>query len=354
MHRTLWIVLFFLLGLRIFFYFSTQENLPEGYLKITGVIKSEPLIFERQQRISMEGYTIYLPLYPALGYGDRIVVEGKAEDERIKNGTLLELKESTNILHVFRRRLLEFYKESLPTNAAALVAGTTIGSKQLLTQNFWEKLVATGTVHVVVASGMNITIVSKFLLDLFLFFLPRRRAIPFAISGIWIYAFLAGVGAPIVRAAIMATLAFLAQEMGKVAIAVRILVITSVVMLFITPSWIIDLSFLLSFAATWAILLFSKPIEDKLVIIPKIIRNDLSTSLAASFGVAPLLWWSFGRFNLFSPFINALVLWTIAPITLVGGVAGIVGLAIPELGRILLYLIYPLMWWFESIIDLFS
>jgi competence protein ComEC len=353
-YKTIIIVILILLSIRFFFYYSSQKKLLEGNLRITGVVNSEALFFERQQRIEIEGYKIYLPVYPGVSYRDTVVVEGEASDGVIKKGILVENKESQNLLHVFRRNLLHFYKKVLPTDSAALVAGTTIGSKQLLTQSFWEQLVATGTVHVVVASGMNVTVISKFLLDLLLQFFPRRKALPFAMVGIWLYATIAGLGAPIIRAALMGSLTFLAQETGKLSTSLWTLFLTSIGMLFWKPEWIVDLSFLLSFAATISIVLLQKPIEKKLQRVPSLIRSDFTTSLAASIGTAPIIVWSFGRFNPLSPCINALVLWTIVPITLIGGVGGIVGLILEPAGKLLLYLIYPLTWWFIWIVSIFS
>lgn len=352
--RIFWLLLLLFIFVRFFFYYSYNESLPSGRVRVKGTISSEPLLFDRSERISVQGYSIYIPLNPRVFYGDYVVVDGMAQDGVIKKGNLVEQKASNQLLYTFRKRLLDFYESQLPTQAAALVSGAVIGAKQLLTSDFWNILTKTGTAHVVVASGMNVAIISKFFLAILLLFLPRKRAIPFAIFGVWAYASLAGLGAPIIRAAIMGTLTFVAQELGKLHSALHALFITSTVMLLAKPEWLTDTSFLLTFAATLSIMLFSKPIEQKLSFVPKIIKNDFSTSLAASVGVTPILWWNFGQINLLSPFINALILWTIAPITLLGAFAGIVGLLLPVIGKLLLYLIYPLAWWFIEVVTFFS
>ncbi len=339
---------------RYLFYFSSIKKLPDGHLKITGTIKEEPSVFDKSQQVRVEGYKIYLPLHPSITLGDKVIIEGEAQEGILKKGKLVSLEESRNPLYSFRKQLLSFYSSVLPTDMAALVAGCVIGSKQLLTSDFWDKLTATGTAHVVVASGMNVTIVTKFILDLLILFLPRRKAIPFALGGVWLYAALAGFGAPIIRATIMGSLTFGAQELGKLSSALRVFFITLLGMILWKPEWLWDISFLLTCTATLSIMLLQKPIERKLKRVPEILRNDFTTSLAASAGVTPILWWNFGQFNLLSPFINALVLWTIAPITLVGGVAGIVGVMVMPLGKIMLYLIYPLTWWFINVINVFS
>jgi hypothetical protein len=88
--------------------------------------------------------------------------------------------------------------------------------------------------------------------------------------------------------------------------------------------------------------------------VPGIFREGFSTSLAAQIGVAPILFVTFGQFNLLSPIINALVLWTIPPITIIGGIGGIIGLMIPFFGKLILLLSYPLTSWFIWIVELFS
>jgi competence protein ComEC len=125
-------------------------------------------------------------------------------------------------------------------------------------------------------------------------------------------------------------------------------------MLAVNPGWVSDLGFILSFVATGSLMLFEKDVDSKLRFVPGIFREGLATSLAAQIGVAPILIFTFGRFNLLSPIINGLVLWTIAPITVLGLVAGIVSLFVPLVGKLILFLIYPLSAWFVWVVELFN
>jgi hypothetical protein len=101
-------------------------------------------------------------------------------------------------------------------------------------------------------------------------------------------------------------------------------------------------------------LAFERKIRNKLARIPMILRESLSTSTAAQIGVAPILFVTFGQFNILSPFINALVLWTIPAIMILGALGGISGLIFEPIGRLFLYLSYPLLWWFVRIVEIFS
>ena len=89
-------------------------------------------------------------------------------------------------------------------------------------------------------------------------------------------------------------------------------------------------------------------------IIPASFREGLSTSLAAQVGVAPIIFVTFGQFNVLSPIINALVLWTIPYIMVIGAIGGIIGLIVPVLGRLIMFALYPLIYWFVQIINLSS
>ena len=151
----------------------------------------------------------------------------------------------------------------------------------------------------------------------------------------------------------MLSAAFLAQIFGRINSVWRTLSLSCLIMLAINPLYLNDLGFILSFVATSSLVLFQKRVEKRIMFVPKIIRESLSTTLAAQIGVTPILFASFGQFNLLSPLINVLVLWTVPFIMVIGLVGGVVGLIIPFLGRLILYLSYPLTWWFIKIVSLF-
>ena len=323
-------------------------------IRITTRVASEPIRYENSQGLTLVGLKIYLPKFPEIHYGDNVVVEGVVKEKKLENPTIVSVEEGTGILYKFRKRIIEFYQKSLTEPHASLVAGVTLGSKQSIPPDFWESLKLTGTVHVVVASGMNVTLVAGFLVGFLIIFLPRRRAISLALLGIWIYAVVSGFDAPIVRAAIMGSIGFVGLALGRVNDAWRALFLSVLGMLIAKPEWIGDLGFILSFVATVSLMLFEGRIEAKLKFIPKLIRQDFSTSLAAQIGVAPILWATFGQFNLLSPVINAAVLWTIAPITIIGIVAGILSLTVPLIARLILFVLFPLTSWFIAIVELFA
>lgn len=352
----IWFILLLILTARILIHFKSQPTFSAGTkLRIKGRVASEPLRFSDSQYFRLKGFKIYLPVYPEVNYGDEVVLEGKVQErDKLKDVELIKLEANQGILLGLRNKLLGVYERSLPKQHAALIAGVTIGSKSGLGSEFWEKLKVSGTAHVVVASGMNVTLVAKFLLTILLVFLKRKWAIPLAITGVWGYAMIAGFEAPIVRAAIMGSLTFTAQELGRVNLAWRTLFLSALLMLLVWPAMILDLGFWLSFAATGSLMLFERKVYRYLRLVPNIIREDFSTSLAAQVGVAPILLFAFGQINPLSPIVNVMVLWTIVPMTVIGMIGGLLGLIYEPAGSTVLLLTYPLTSWFIGLVNLFS
>ena len=338
----------------IFRYFTTRPVYKNGdTVRITATVFSDPITYPSSQGLKIAGITFYLPVFPEVYYGDRVVVTGIIDGGKLKSPKLISIKESQGFGSGVRNKIIAFYQKVLPQPMSGLAAGITLGSKGTLTADFWNRVKATGVAHVVVASGTNVTFVVSFLMGVLTYFLPRRKAIGIVILGIILYLFLSGFEAPLIRAAIMALLAFWAVETGRLVNAWRVLFLTAGIMLAIQPDWFTDIGFALSFTSTASIMLFEKRIGRVLKFVPEVLKEGLSTSFAAQIGVAPILFVTFGQFNIWSPLINALVLWTIPYIMILGSIGGAIGLIFPLLGKIVLWLSYPLNWWFVTIVQLF-
>ena len=350
-----------LLGARFYVHDLHKPHYIEG-TKITIIerVHSEPIRYENSQYLRLNGLKIYLPLYPEVSYGDTVVIEGvvasssKGKIDRLKSQILTSITENTAGLYILRKNILEFLQKSLPEPHSSLIAGMVLGSKKNLPNDFYQTLKSTGTIHVVVASGMNATLVGGFVLAALLNFVNRRKAVLFSVFVVWMYAVISEFDAPIVRASIMATMISIAQLSGRSNFTWWSLVITIFMMLFVKPEWLTDLGFILSFVSTTSLMLFEKRIATYFEKVPQILREGLTTSLAAQIGVAPILFLTFGQFNVFSPIINALILWTVPLITVIGFLGGIIGLIWYDLGKLILYFAYPFTSWFIWIVRLSS
>jgi competence protein ComEC len=336
-------------------YYSTQPVYKNGdTVRISANVLSDPIDYSTSQLIRISGLRMFAPLFPTVSYGDRVTVEGVIDKNRLTNVKILDIQERKTLLSNLRKSIISFYQNSLPEPEAGLLAGITLGSKGALMSDFYNQTKAVGVAHIVVASGTNITFVASFLMGVMTLVFPRRKAILFVILGIILYLFLSGFDAPLIRAAVMSSFLFLGQESGRLVSTWRLLFLTGALMLIYNPSWLVDIGFILSFVSTASLMLFEKKIRLKLAKIPKVLKEGLSTSLAAQIGVAPILFVTFGQFNILSPIANTLVLPVVAPLMILGSLGGVVGLIVPFLGKAILWLAYPMLWWFTNMVKIFN
>ncbi len=352
MRYFIWPLLIIIIGVR---YFLVHPVYKEGdKVRITSTVYADPAVYPTSQLVKISNLKVYLPVFPTISYGDTITVEGTVNKGKLAKPKLISLNQKNNWSAVLRNAVISFYQTTLPEPMAGLMAGTVIGSKGALPKDFYEKTKIAGVAHVVVASGTNITFVASFLMASLTLFLTRRKAIIICFAGIIFYLFISGFDAPLVRAAIMSSFIFLGQEKGKLVSTWRVFFLTAAIMLIYKPVWLKDLGFILSFVSTGSLMLFERRINAKLLKVPRLLREGLSTSVAAQIGVAPILFITFGQFNPLSPVINAFVLWTIPGIMILGSLGGLIGLVIPILGKGILWLAYPLLWWFVKVVEIFN
>lgn len=334
---------------------------------------TEPKLSTRGQKFSVfmpnsERVSVTTKLLPVFTYGDKLRIKGKVQYFEAESGkeivfmTYPEVKivepSENNMLYSLRESIIEFFNSALPAKEAALILGITFGIKEEMPASFEADLQKAGLMHVIAASGMNITMLGGFLVVVFGTFLKRQTALLASILGIIFYAALAGFEPSIVRAAVMGILVFSAGILGRQSTAFVTLFLAGFTMLMINPSLIYDIGFQLSFMAT-AGLVYLRPI---FLINPRlnsgiersVLGEDLITTLTAQLATLPILLVNFGSYSPWSILVNAIVLWTVPFIMIVGGVAGVIGLIIEPIGRIISYLSMPFLLYFIKITEFFG
>jgi len=354
----IWLVLISLIVIR---YLTTRPIYHNGdSVRITATVYSDPITYTSSQGVKIAGLTAYLPNFPEINYGDKVIVEGIVNNgpaggvKKLDNPKLIKIETLISPISLIRNKIVDFYQSVLPQPMSGALAGVTLGDRGAIMSDFWQKIKNTGVVYMVSASGLKIALLISFFVGIATYFLPRRKAIPFVILGTILYLFIAGFSASIVRGAIMSLFVFLGQESGRLVSKWRILLLTAGIMLVIQPDWAVDIGFILSFVALASIMLFAKRIEKLLKFLPKFLGTELSVSLAAQIGMSPILFVTFGQFNIWSPVVNVLTLWTVPYIMILGSGGGIVGLVIPMVGKSILFLSYPLLWYFVKIVSIFN
>lgn len=213
----------------------------------------------------------------------------------------------------------------LPQPQAALLSGMLLGVKSSLPSDFKKALTNTSTIHIVVVSGQNLTLVSGFILG-FVSIIGRKKAVLLAMVISLFYALLTGFQVPVIRALIMVCLSLSAQLLNREADSPWILLLTASLMLIYNPNWILSISFQLSFLATLGVIAVAPQIDKKLEFMPEVIRQDLGVSLAAQLLTIPVIAANFHQLSLIGIIANSLVLFTIPFIMITGAFALLISL----------------------------
>ncbi len=364
-----------ILLLRLSLFFANFKSYPEGkIISFETRVNSQPKVSSRGQQVFLilpnsQRVSVRFSLVPEISYGDKLNIKGRLKYFEAENGNkvafinypefeLLERGSSYSLIVKARENIINIFNSSLNPTYSSLVLGITFGIKQEMPEDFHRELEKTGLLHVIAASGMNITMVGGFLMSLFASFLRRQTALVFAIAGIIFYASMAGFEPSIVRASIMGILVFSAQLTGRQSSAFLGLFTAAYLMIFKNPSLIYDIGFQLSFMATLG-LIYLRPLffvkhRFKKVLERSFVGEDLVTTISAQVFTLPILLVNFGSYSIVSVLVNALVLWTVPMIMVIGGTAALFGLIYDPLGYILSYLSIPFLLYFEKNVALFS
>ena len=163
--------------------FSQPQFVSGTRIKITGTLHQEPKISGGLQKFSLAGIKIKTWKYPEFHYGEKLVITGVVKDHNlefpeIEKGEVGRMRrEVGTMIYELRRRIEETYRRTLPEPQASLLSGIVLGSKEGLPSDFYDSLQKTGTLHVVVASGMNVSILAGTLVSFLLLFISRRLAV---------------------------------------------------------------------------------------------------------------------------------------------------------------------------------
>lgn len=241
----------------------------------------------------------------------------------------------------------------LPQPQAGLLVGMVLGVKSSLPFEFNGALRRTSTIHMVVVSGQNLTLLSGFILA-FASLIGRRKVIVVNLAVILFYAFLTGFQIPVIRAAIMVILASFAQLFDREADSWWILFLTGATMLIYNPNWLLSVSFQLSFLATIGVIIVAPEVINRLNFLPNLIKQDFGISMSAQALTWPIIAIYFHQASPVGLFANALVLWTVPLIMISGAATLLISLISINLAIILSLIPHVLLTYFSYIVIFFN
>ena len=196
---------------------------------------------------------------------------------------------------------------------AALVLGSAVVPIPLAVR---ESFRVAGLSHALAASGFHLTVLLGAVMAVARP-LPAPMRWGAAGGAMGLFLLLAGPQPSVVRAVVMAAVAFAVLESGRRSRPLGILALTVLLMLLWSPSWLLDLGFQLSVAATAGLMLSASDLEAALDRwLPRWLAAALSVPIAACLWTLPLQLLHFGALPVYAVPANLLAAPLLSPLTL--------------------------------------
>lgn len=360
------LIIFFFLPLFLFRFQQTQGeilNYPYGPIKIRATLEDQPKFVGQVQRFKIGQIQIVTHRYPEYTRGDRLEISGQIQQEgkllfpKIKKISSLKPGRVLSLIGLIRQNFLETYQKVLPVPFDGLLAGIVLGLKESMTPELKKTLISTGTFHVVAASGMNVTIVTSFIMQtLFLGTKNRRLFLLGSLGVAFVYAALAGASPSVLRAAFMASVSYLALLSGRQNAPLLSLFWTVLMLLLITPKLLSDIGFQLSVASMFGLLtvqpLLGRLLTGKMTFLQgagETLKKSFLTTVSAQIGTFPIIILTFGNYSLLSVLANTVSLFVIEWSLILGLFIGIIGQISWWLANIAALPAYGLLWFFIEV-----
>ena len=301
-------------------------------------------VFQRDIHSSHIGILVEIPKNYALVSGQVIQVSWKVKKFEDFNGFLYEKfmlsrnlygKISVSHFTTLRIEKQNFYLEFLektralflekiytifPKNEAIFLAGILIGARENIPEDIQTHFNNSWLTHFIAVSGFNITLCVLFFTFLLSAF-PLFIRIIAVISLILVFCMFVGLGAPVIRAAIMGILGYIFAETGRKSSSLAIVAFAAFVMSLYNPlSLLYDVSFQLSFLAVIGIIYTQEVWKKLFFFLPKFaaIQEAFVLTLSSLVFTLPLMIFQFWQVSFLAPFANVAVTWTI-PLAMLSG-----------------------------------
>jgi competence protein ComEC len=294
-------------------------------------------------RHSCSGNILVRSAYPAdWGYGRELILRGNIYRNRFCRRqvcALMRLKSPAQAV-IFNRNkgtklktiafwlkkkfegLINRYFSGIP---AAVIAAMVLGEGRNIPQPVYDAMMKSGTVHILVVSGFNTSIVAgMIILILKIIRLPRRPRILVAAFLLVIYCFIAGASTPVVRATVMALVFMLSYFFKREPGIYNSLALAAIFILIFDPRQLFNIGFQLSFVSVISIVYFYPRLSallhtQSLKIKPlRLLIDAALVSLSAWLGTAAFIAYYFKIFSPVTVFANLIIVPLSSLITLCG------------------------------------
>ncbi|MCL2016987.1 MAG: ComEC family competence protein [Defluviitaleaceae bacterium] len=276
-------------------------------------------------------------------------------------GTYMNL---TRITFLVRNRLADVYSAVLPYREARLIQSIVLGERPDVDDPVVGMYRAAGIYHLMVVSGLHLSILMMAVSVLLEKVLNKRTAGITALVIMLAYVFMTGAGISTVRAFTMAAVAVFARILYRDRDGATTVSFACLLLLLYQPLNLFSIGFQLSFGTVFGLVLLTEPTERGLaklaktlkfekVLKPGVFRQLLAYNIVATVSTYPILAYHFSYISSYSVIINMIVAPTVVLLVVVGLLVGLVGLVSMGLAAFMAGVIYFILQFYEFVVRFF-
>ncbi len=233
------------------------------------------------------------------------------------------------VLRSWRDTILDGIHGVLPGDEGDVIAAVVLGDTVSLSDEVENDFRDSGLSHVLVVSGLHMTVLTGAIAAVLK---PGRVHRLFStlliLAVVWVFMLLVGFSSSVIRAGVMIHFVLIGGALRFRADARTSLSVALLLVLTMNPYAVLDVGFLLSFAATWGMMVLVPVLDEMIGAIPPCQRHPrlykgltvFCAPLAAMAFTAPIVALYFGRLAILTPVANLLAVW---PVTVLLPVAAL-------------------------------
>ncbi len=312
-------------------------------------------------RINAKSYvTLYInPMEPNnLNIGDNIIIDGKIRrpfkagnpsqfdygkylqnfnafttiyadsgDYQVINAELPLKWQFLRKLNEVRNNILKSHSKYLQSPNLEILGGVVFGDDAVAPPDYIKtNFINSGLLHILAASGMNVAFIFGFWFFIMRFFrVPYKINVTGGMIMVILYTLMTGLGASVLRAALMLLFIQIGKLIDRDAHSVSLLSFVAFLMLVYNPAYINNVGFQLSFIVTFGILTTGMVIFEKCknINVPEWIKGGILIPIIAQIWVAPIQMFYFNTFSTYSILANIVTVPFLSVISFGGFVSSI-------------------------------
>lgn len=189
----------------------------------------------------------------------------------------------------------------------AVISAMALADRSLLTPTTKNVFSITGASHILAVSGLHIGIIFQLIFLLFGGKRHRLWSISLSLFFIWSYVFMIGAPASAIRSSAMISIYGFALISRRKQLNINCLSVSFMILTFINPLYIFEVSFQLSFLAVGSILLFYHLLHNVLHPCHRLTHwawSVTAMSISVQIGTLPIIAYYFGRISCYSILTN--------------------------------------------------